>query len=193
MVRNNGYMVFEDDLENTDVPLMGSDKEKRNEWIFDDLVYGTTNNWPSTFMVRFSIFHSLNPGLEIYTSQYGQNLQLMLPIAWFYKTGFIDFYLTKYVIYRKSHSHSDNLTRLHDLQIGYINNRIGIIEQMNIAKKEKTFYLNYLQKKILREQINWQLHSTHKKREIIKSIKDCLTVGYLPIRTIIKAIWYVIK
>lgn len=193
MVRNNGYMVFEDDLENTNIPLIKDDKEKENEWIFDDLVYGTTNNWPSTFMVRFSFFHSLNPDLEIYTSQYGQNLQLMLPVAWSYKTGFIDSYSTKYVIYKKSHSHSDNTMRLHELQIGYINNRIAIIEQMKITKKEKTFYLNYLRRKILREQINWQLHSTHKKQEIIRSIKDCLVVGYLPIRTILKAIWYVIK
>jgi glycosyltransferase involved in cell wall biosynthesis len=192
MVRNNGYMVFEDDLNNTNIPLVKNDKEKQNEWIFDDLVYAYTNNWPGTFMVRFSFFHSLHPDLEIYTSQYGQNLQLMLSVAWFYKTGFIDSYLTKYIIYKRSHSHSDNPMRLHELQIGYIQNRIGIIEKMNIPKKKKTFYLNYLQKKILRENINWQLHLKNRKKEIILSIKDCLAAGYLPIRTVLKAIWYVL-
>lgn len=192
MVRNNGYMVSEDNMDDESVPLVDSEEEKANVWIFDDLVHGRTNNWSSTFMVRFSSFRSMNSGLNVHISQFGQNLQLMLPVAWMYKTGFIDEYLTKYVIYKKSHSHSDDPARLNDLRIGYLLNRLKIIEGLNMPRDEKNHYLRFLKRRICIERIlgNIELHQA--KSELVKNVKDCVSQGYYPIRTLLKAFWYVI-
>jgi hypothetical protein len=41
----------------------------------------------------------MNKGLEIYNSRYGQNMQLLLPVAYYSECGFVPEVLTRYVIW----------------------------------------------------------------------------------------------
>ncbi|NFO40975.1 glycosyltransferase family 2 protein [Clostridium botulinum] len=142
MVRNNGYYVNVDDLDKILGVFIELDIEKNNKHIFTDLILGKTNNWTSTFMVRTESLFKHIKNKSIYVSQYGQNLQIMLPVAYYGKTGFIDKPLMKYVNYKKSHSTANNIQKKLDLISGYEKNRIEIINMMDIDKKEKAKYIN---------------------------------------------------
>lgn len=192
MVRCNGYMVFESDLNSKNKLLVVDDKEKKNEWIFDDLIYARTNNWPGSYMIRFSFFRKQNPGLNIYVSQYGQNLQIMLPIARFYKSGFIDMPLMKYVVYGNSHSHTKDKRRNIQLALGYLENRIKVIGMLKISNKEKIFYIDYLIKRKHILEILGLINIKASKKEVLQSIKSSLLNECFIPRTLLKGLKYVI-
>ena len=60
------------------------------EYLFTALLEGKTNNWAGSYMVRVSSLFKFYPEREIYQSKYGQNLQLLLPLLYNKKCGFID-------------------------------------------------------------------------------------------------------
>lgn len=192
MVRHNGYMVNEDDLNNQSQLFVMSEEEKKKEWIFDDLVYARINNWSASYMLRFSFFVLQNPGLEIYISQYGQNLQPMLPMARFYKTGFIDQPLMKYIIYRRSHSHCDNGYRILNLRLGFTMNRIGVINTMTLSEDEKKYYNKRLRKIYAVQKIIGLIDLKASRKSVWNAFIETLSLQCFPVRTLIKAIFYVI-
>ena len=135
MVRTNGYYVS--DLTKTGKELFVNKKsEMRSTDIFSDLVRGKTYNWPGSYMIRRDEFFKRTGG-NIYISRFGQNLQFMLPMAYHSKTGFINKPLMSYYIHLGSHSHSGGvewtLQRIH----GYANNRVKILESMNMDEQER--------------------------------------------------------
>ena len=56
-------------------------------------------------MIRRNAYDSIYEGKGIFPSQYGQNSQLLLPIAYKYKVGYIDEPLIKYFVRSGSLSH----------------------------------------------------------------------------------------
>jgi hypothetical protein len=64
--------------------------EKNIQDVFTALLEGKTNNWAGSYMVRVSSLFKFYPEREIYQSKYGQNLQLLLPLLYNKKCGFID-------------------------------------------------------------------------------------------------------
>lgn len=192
MVRNNGYMVDEGDIDNTSNLFVKSEEEKANKYIFDDLIWGRTNNWPGTFMIRFSFFLLHNPDLNIYTSQYGQNLQIMLPIAKLYKSGFIDKPLMKYIVYKRSHSHGGGLYKSLRLRLGYIENRIEITKMIPMSKLEMKKYISMLYKIFYVVKLRGEIELKVERYILLDTIKECFMHNCFPIRTILKAILYVI-
>lgn len=174
MVRNNGYIVND---ENTDeiLCLFTEDKlEKDNEYIFEDLIMGKTNNWPATFMVRTSALFSHIKNKEIYISQFGQNLQIMLPVSYFCKSGYIDKPLMKYIRHNNSHSDFTNKERKLKLFNGYELNRIEIINSLDINSHEKKQYIkkiNLLYYRI-RMQIAYEMKDCDLLEKEYKKIRD---------------------
>ncbi|MCI9540263.1 MAG: glycosyltransferase family 2 protein [Lachnospiraceae bacterium] len=142
MVRNNGYYVKSNNIYSNSYLFIRSKKEKRNEWIFEDILYGKTNNWAASFMIRTSMLFNVLKEKEIYISQYGQNMQLMLPVAYYYKTGFIDLPLMRYVNFGNSHSRTSIKSRRLELINGFENNRIQIIKTINLEQRELDYYIN---------------------------------------------------
>lgn len=132
MVRSNGIVIMEDKDGDSGNIFVSNLEEKRNEFIFDSLVFGMTNNWPGSYMIRTEAFIEANHGTNIYLSQYGQNLQMMLPVAYKYRCGFIDEIQMKYIVYKNSHSHSIKGGTENDLRLllGYIENRKEIIKPL---------------------------------------------------------------
>lgn len=99
-VRNNGWRVsgFERRLFITDP------EEKKISDLFAALSFGRTNNWAGTYMVRTDILFEAYPDRCINPSRYGQNFQILLPVAYKRKFGFIDEPLMEYRIQPESHS-----------------------------------------------------------------------------------------
>lgn len=171
MVRNDGYYV--DNLDLDKINGLFSDGENiENKNIFEDLILGKVNNWPASFMVRTESLFSHIKNREIYISQFGQNLQIMLPVAYFGKTGYINKPLMKYIRHANSHSaFTSNEKRLR-LMNGYEENRIEVIKQLDIPKREKEKYFEQIA--ILYYRIRMQIAYQTKDIELFKQEYDKL-------------------
>lgn len=99
-VRNNGWRVSY-----TDRRLFITDEgEKQITDLFTALSFGKTNNWAGTYMVRTSILFEAYPDRNIDPSRLGQNFQILLPVSYGRKFGYIDEPLMEYRIQPESHS-----------------------------------------------------------------------------------------
>lgn len=97
IVRTNGYYVTENNLEDKSRLFVINDSEKNNKNIFDDLIQAKTNNWAGSYMIRTNKLFEFYKDRNIFESRYGQNLQLLLPVAYNGKSGFIDEPMMKYI------------------------------------------------------------------------------------------------
>lgn len=96
-VRTNGYVVQENDLDNQSVLFITDINEKNNIDIFEDLLFGKTNNWAGSYMVKSSVLFEIYPDKIVPMNRFGQNLQILMPVVYQNKTGFIDEPLMKYI------------------------------------------------------------------------------------------------
>ncbi len=144
-VRNEGELFNVE--KNAVVSLFSArKKEKRKYKIFNDLVFGKTWNWPGSFLIRSKVFFEVNKGWEIYLSRFGQSMQILLPMSYYYECGYISKVLTRYMEYPKSVSHVSSYEKNIDLLEGYKNIRINVLKQMGIMDKKllnkiEQFYL----------------------------------------------------
>lgn len=166
MVRSNGYYVTTNNLTDDTQLFIVNNEEKQKEWIFNDLIFERTNNWPSSFMVRTKCLFEHLKAKEIYVSRYGQNLQLMLPVAYFYKSGFVDIPLTRYLIRMGSESHSSSIERNLELQNGFCNNRLEIIGMMDLPEEEKNRYQKLIKIYYIKKRIAFA--SEYKDKKLLK-------------------------
>lgn len=103
-VLNWGEMVRENDL-NRLLGIVKRNKPKGKDDLFKDLL--DENNVvfnPGTILTRTASLKKAIPSLTIFESREGQNWQLMLPLAYSCKYGYINEVLFKYVIHEDSHS-----------------------------------------------------------------------------------------
>lgn len=108
IVRTNGYIVDDENLCDTSRTFVVNEAEKQNQNIFEDLIKGTTNNWAGSYMVRCDELLNFYKENEFFDSRYGQNLQILLPVAYKSKSGFIDEPLMLYIRQKKSLSKDDS-------------------------------------------------------------------------------------
>ena len=107
MVLSKTDVVSENDL-NTITETMFR-RSVNKEDVFDDLVFSNDIYYaPIGYMVKSSALLSALPNKQIYVGRGGQNWQLLLPVAYNKKSGFIDKSLGKYVVRAESHSHLEN-------------------------------------------------------------------------------------
>ncbi len=163
MVRNNGYYVTEKKPFGKRI-FIKSNKQLKNTDIFVDLLKGTTNNWPGSYMVRTDVLFEALSGKEIYTSAYGQNLQIMMPVALVSKSGFINKPLMKYFIHSQSHSHYGGIERALERLKGYELNRYGVLKQLNLSESDYNKYIAIVKNKFYKSRIDFAL--SHKDKEL---------------------------
>lgn len=89
--------------------------------VFEDYV-NRSNAWyqPGCFMIRMEKLREANPDLYIFDSSIGQNIQMLLPMFYYSKCGYIDEELFYYVAHSDSHSYKANkdyLSRIHSQQL----------------------------------------------------------------------------
>ena len=171
MVRNDGYYVDNSDLDKIN-GLFSDGENIKNENIFEDIILAKANNWPASFMVRTESLFSHIKDKEIYISQFGQNLQIMLPVAYFGKTGYINKPLMKYIRHENSHSSFTSNEKRLRLMNGYEENRIEVIKQLDIPQKEKERYFKQIA--ILYYRIRMQIAYQIKDIKLFKQEYDKL-------------------
>ena len=101
----NKYM--EDNLSEPVGTMASWMKHKEDEWQFEWMLKGQSLFCPGCHMLRTTSFLDVNPDRYIYPARRGQNSQMLLPIYYKYKHGFIDEPLYNYIVYKKSMSTPD--------------------------------------------------------------------------------------
>ena len=132
VVRTNAYIVHGDNIDDTSHLLVMNYREKTNIHIFKDLLFGYTNNYAGTYLVRTAPLKEFYKDKEAPISQYGQNLQLLLPLTYNAPCGFIDKPLFKYIKHSASHSAPTSLEKEIDLAKGYWDIRYKMLDVMQI-------------------------------------------------------------
>lgn len=81
-------------------------KEKdRKDDIFEDLIFENHVFYaPISYMARTDKFLELNPERKIFETRFGQNWQILLPMCYYGKCGYLEENLCDYVVRKNSHS-----------------------------------------------------------------------------------------
>ena len=129
---------------------------KKNEKIFQDLIQENNIWFPQGgYMYKSEAFFDRNNGKEIDISREGQNYQLLLPMAYKNKCGYIREIL--YIIYNRSDSHS-HTKRSFEQEIIREKEIMQIVlrtmKRMEIDKEEYIRYEKILNEKLKRKLMN---------------------------------------
>lgn len=140
-MRSNGWVVRG---EHRHLFVYG-EAEKRCEDIFLALLRGETNNWAGSYMVRTEALFNFYPQREIYASRYGQNLQLLLPLAYKKPVGFLDEPLMNYIQQAESLSHTADASMAKKRELenaaGYRDIRVHMLELIAKDAYEKQVFM----------------------------------------------------
>lgn len=162
LVRSDAKKVKESDMSNIIGYFAKGNPNKYKDELFLDCII-ENNFWfaPGCYMVRSSNFFEVMPERRIYPSRAGQNWQMLLPIMYKFKCGFIDEPLYTYVIRENSHSHSiknlySKLKRFNEHE----DILIHTIDTMQLNNKERKEYKKIVEEKYIRKrlQIAFQLN-----------------------------------
>lgn len=198
IVRTNGYYVTEDNLEQKENLFIVNQEEKDNIRIFDDLISGKTNNWAGSYMLRSNKLFDFYKDRNIYESRFGQNLQVLLPLAYRGKSGFIDIPLMKYIKQKESLSQVNNLENQINNLLGYKDIRLQMVDLI-VDKYEKNNYIKLIESNYARLIMELAVFNKCKEKadenyNILKSI-DSVTLEdkVLYFRLKNKGIYYILR
>ena len=104
MVINPIRHVYEDNMEKE--VLVQRRIQKKDDNLFRDFIIGHNSYYPpGGYMITANSFLEVYPDREIYNSRQGQNIQMLLPIAYMHSYGYLDDVLYNYIIHPNSHAH----------------------------------------------------------------------------------------
>ncbi len=150
-----GEVNFRKDTALDKVIKVGKSKKPHNFNIFDDYIFEKDSYcFTGIFMVRMKFFDSRVKNREIYTSRAGQNWQLILPVSYNSKCGYIQKVVHNYRIVSNSHSHSvkkfkDLVYRCKQHQDILLNviKHIEEIDEKTLKKYEVKIKIKYIYRK----------------------------------------------
>lgn len=143
-VRTNGWQDKQGERK-----LFDLDPERNvNTNLFDGLIGGRATNWAGSYMIRTEILFDFYPTREIYASRFGQHMQLLLPVAYKNKFGYIDEPLMIYYIQENSHSQAPTLEeqfKKNDYNFyGYYDIYMHMIDEIIKDRDEHDYYMNII-------------------------------------------------
>lgn len=143
-VLNSGEIVYSSDLDKQ-IGLLKRVKPENDDLFKDLLDEHNVVFTPGSIMVRSSSLLKAIPALHIYESREGQNWQMLLPLSYTCRYGYIDEVLFKYVIHSDSHSHTqrsyeEEIQRRDNFYILQKNTIEAIPSMTSITKKEWIHY-----------------------------------------------------
>ncbi len=155
-------------------------KPEGEDKLFEDLIM--ENNvvfGPGTIMVRRESILKAIPNLKIFESKEGQNWQLMLPLAYHCKCGYLNKVGVKIVMHNDSHSRSNRnlaqkLKRTENFEI-LLDNTIDSIPK--ISNNEKNYWKKIINEKYCRRKLDLY-YSNCQFKEARKIRKEISEKGY---------------
>ena len=190
-VRNNGWRVSKDHRQ-----LFITSKEEKNITdLFTALSERRTNNWAGTYMVRTDILFEAYPDRNINPSRLGQNFQILLPVSYGRKFGYIDEPLMEYRIQTNSHSQASDQDAQYKKgvanSLGWREIYRNITDWLIIDKTERQMYQNKYDAAFYRAAMDWAKWYG-RKEHIARSYNLLKETGYMTIddRIVYASVFY---
>lgn len=149
-VTTNAYVYNEDNLNNPIYQITDKFKHHEDEYQFKHHLKSESIFCCGCHMVRSEAFLDVNPNREIFPARRGQNWQMLLPVYYKYKRGFLNEHLYNYIIYKNSMSTGDD-TKEKRIQrcnehLEIVKNTLDKIPMSKADRKTyfKLFYRNYV-------------------------------------------------
>lgn len=163
-VRTNGWQVCGE----TKKLFITSQREKEITDLFYGLFFEGVNNWAGSYMVRTKDLFEFYPDRNIYPSRFGQNMQILLPVAYKQKFGFIDEPLMVYILHENSHSQAATLDEQWEKNdynfYGYLDIYRHMISVTVQDSVEKRYYENRLDSWLYRHECDRALRFKDKQK-----------------------------
>lgn len=149
-VTTNAYVYNEYDLQRPIYQIADKFKYNEDEYQFEHHLKSESIFCCGCHMIRREVFLDVNPEKCIFPARRGQNWQMLLPVYYKYKRGFLNENLYNYIIYKSSMSTGDNCK---EKKIQRCNEHLEIIkktlEKMDMTnsdrkKYERLVYKNYV-------------------------------------------------
>lgn len=163
LVRTDAYILNEKRIEKKVEFASGKRPNRFKENIFEDIITENSYVYDGCYMIRTAAFLEVNPRREIYDSRVGQNWQMLLPIAYKYKCGYIDEPLYSYVIRSDSHFQSDENINLETYLKKYNKHEDILRNVINSMEVDKTFYNDLITEKYTRRKLGLAVRYKDKK------------------------------
>lgn len=139
IVRCDGYVVDDADLSTVKATLAIHNTDKYCEDMFENCLF-VRNFHFGCAMLKTEDFDKVNPNREIYPSREGQNWQLLLPMFYHYKSGYIDKPMFYFVLRADSVSNctkTQEPIKQYNQQQEYCNIILKTLRFIGIPEKEK--------------------------------------------------------
>ena len=154
-------------------------QDNENPYQFELLLNGRSILCSGCHMVRREAILATIPDREIYPARRGQNWQLLLPVCYRYKRGFLKKPLYRYVEYPTSMSHGDDTVEKHIMRTNeHERILINTIEKISMSIGEKRKYLRLIKKRIQKIIFDTCIQYSDLKRAT-GAFKELLVLGYL--------------
>lgn len=179
MVITDGFKVKENNIDSIIEKFSDSiSKDVFEEDYFINALLSKVYTWSGSYMLRTQILHEFYKNHIFLLSKFGQNLQMVLPVAYKNKCGFIDKPLMKYIFQEKSLSVVGNLAKSAESEvrnfIGYRDIRLclvnDIIDDKNICENLKKQIIVYTARLSLRQYRMGKMYDKAKEQyEILRA------------------------
>lgn len=147
--------VYRDEEDLNEILSEGKSKYPNEKNIFDFYIFETDSySYVGIFMTRMKYFDLCIKDREIYTSRAGQNWQLILPLAYNGKCGYLDKVVYNYRVVSNSHSHSvKKMSELIKRCDDHKDILFHVLASIELSNKERTQYrikinIKYIKRKI---------------------------------------------
>lgn len=176
-VRTNGWYVNEESRR----LFITSDEEKNITDLFEGLLFGRTNNWAGSYMIRTDVLFEYYPDRNIYPSRFGQNMQILLPVAYKRKFGYIDEPLMAYILHGDSHSQAGSKEEQYSKdeinQQGYRDIYLNVLDLILIDSEEYRKYRNIFDASYHRCAM-LRAEKYRKQKQLTQSYRALVRTGY---------------
>lgn len=155
IVSSDANVIHENDINLVIAKIFDGYRNKFETNHFELLIEKKSVFCSGCHMIRRAAFLDVNPKRKIYPAKRGQNFQMLLPIYYKYKRGYIDEPLYNYIVYDNSMSSGDitldeKLTRIHEHKKIVFHT----LKNMNMTDLDRRNALNLLDKSHSMEKYN---------------------------------------
>lgn len=181
-VINQGEIVDENDL-NKRIGVLKRTVSENDTSLFRDLLAEQNVYYaPGGILVRTDAFKKALPDLQIYESREGQNWQMLLPLAYTCKCGYLNEVLFKYVIHGDSHS---RMKRTYEMEMARRKNfyilQVNTIDKIvGMSEEEKKYWKEFAYGRMLYTQ--YMIASRYRNYADSKRLGRELKKHQVPIR-----------
>ncbi len=149
LVRSDAALFYENDLSKSigcisrKAPCRFKETNLFEDYILEkDVIF-----CPGCHMIRTAAFKAINPDMDIFEGNMGQDYQLLLPMVYNYKYGYIDECLYNYIIYKDSMSRSEEWrNKKYDAHQQII---IETLNRIHMSSSERAYYVEMTKQKYL--------------------------------------------